>query len=583
MNEADLARRLIAIVEAERRASRESLKDVHDLLLEERVAQGDAIRGLRRVSRDGGVLHLALDENISRFREGDPVWLSTGDPRADHAVAAAIRDFDPVERRLTVELEPRRAEPKFLDGEIVLDRRELDFVAREIEAIRAVFSHRKEFESARNLLLGRAIRKKCLSVATSEDASREGLDASQAAAFVAATECDFELVQGPPGAGKTRLAAAVIEAFLRAGKRVCVTAFTHKAVNNVLVRLALSENLPTGTTLWKIERGAPRELAGLGAVKLVPSARIAASTIPLCGPLVVGVTTHSAAALLERRFDVVLVDEAGQVSLPHGACALALSDRHVLVGDHHQLPPLIVGDHRDPLAEISLFEHLHRSYGSRMLETTYRMNDALCAFPSAAFYGGRVVASRESRTRRLSAGASADPFFLPEPEALVVPLSHRGARVIAPCEAAIAAELAVRAIRAGVDPREVAVIAPHRAQGNRIRQLLRASLPDLPADQRPLVDTVERLQGGERDVIILSLTASDPEAMFRDADFFFSPNRLNVSLTRARKKLIVLMSDALLDAWPDSATALYGAELLRRIWRDWPHERFEDDRIREPT
>lgn len=570
MNEIEFARRLVAIARAERRASRESLRDVHDLDLSERVAQGDAIRGLRRVGRDGSRLKLALEENVSRFREGDPVWLSAGDPRAADAIAAQITDFDPVERTVSLDLEARRGDPPFLGGEIVLDRRELDLVAREIDAIRAVFSSRGEFQHARALLLGRATRRAREVVATEEDARRNGLDPTQTAAFVAATSLDFELVQGPPGAGKTRLAAAVIEAFLRAGKSVCVAAFTHKAVNNVLVRLAESASLARGARLLKIERGTPREFAGRTNVELIASARAAAASLPRVGPFVVGVTTHSAAALLERRFDVVLVDEAGQVSLPHGTSALALADRHVLVGDHRQLPPLVVGDHRDPLAEISLFEHLHAAYGSRLLDTTYRMNETLCALPSAAFYGGKLLAADVNRSRRLDTGRDGDPWFAPTPEALVVPLSHRGARVMASSEAAVAAELCVRAVRLGIDPREIAVIAPHRAQGNRIRSILRTRLHDLAVDDRPLVDTVERLQGGERDVVILSLTASDPDAMFRDSDFFFSPNRLNVSLTRARKKLIVLMSDALLDAWPDSQAASYGAELLRRIWRDWP-------------
>lgn len=85
-----------------------------------------------------------------------------------------------------------------------------------------------------------------------------------------------------------------------------------------------------------------------------------------------------------------------------------------------------------------------------------------------------------------------------------------------------------------------------------------------------MVDTVERLQGGERDLIVLSLTASDPDAMRGETGFFFSPNRLNVSLTRARKKLVVVGSDALLDAIPDDPRALRGADLLRRLWKETP-------------
>jgi superfamily I DNA and/or RNA helicase len=95
----------------------------------------------------------------------------------------------------------------------------------------------------------------------------------------------------------------------------------------------------------------------------------------------------------------------------------------------------------------------------------------------------------------------------------------------------------------------MAIITPHRAQNNAILQRLGELMADLP-----LVDTVERIQGAERDVIIFGLTASDPDHM--TSEFLNSPNRLNVAMTRARKKLIIMGSQAFFSVIPDSDALL---------------------------
>lgn len=570
MNAVELEKRLIALVEAERRESFASLREVHDLSLEERVAQGEAIRGLRIVRRDGNTLLLQVSENGSRFRDSDLMWLSTGDPAEKGALAVSLRDFDSVRGEIVVEIDSRKSvDLAALEraAELVLDRRDLDLADRMVDALRAVCAPRSEHAAARDLMLGTRACQTFESLGSESMADVEELDPEQRAAFLGATSRAFQLVQGPPGAGKTKLAGAILRAFLAQGQIVCVTAFTHRAVNNVLARLVADSRL-LGIPVYKIERGGTREFGANSGVTVVPSAR----NLPAIerGPCVVGVTTHSAVTLLQRRFDLVLIDEAGQVSLPHGCVALALGRRHVLVGDHRQLPPLVVAQRRDTFGRKSLFEHLHDAFGSQMLKTTYRMNAEICRLPSAAFYGGALHPAAFASARRLEV-SSPSPYLAPEPPALIVPFRHRGCRVLAPSEARFAADLVRDALAAGIPASEIAVIAPHRAQGNRIRMELRTRLPDLPADQRPVVDTVERLQGGERDLVIVSLTASDPDAMHRDADFFFSPNRLNVALTRARRKLIVLMSEALLDAYPDDARALRGADFLRRAWNELPH------------
>ncbi|MFH0946515.1 MAG: DEAD/DEAH box helicase [Planctomycetota bacterium] len=556
--------RLVAILERERRAGSQAVREVHALTVEERVAAGDALRGLEMELQEEGGWQLRCRENLSRFREGDLLWLSDG-RKIESGLPVVFRDFDPASGRIRVEADRFQSGGRLeKNGELVLDRRKLDLTDRTITAVRAVFQH-ADFAAARDLLSGS--RKQTEVAAPGRQGVPGPLDEDQTRAFQHACGREFQLIQGPPGAGKTRLAAEVCRAFLAAGQQVLVSAFTHQAVNNVLRAIARSGPKLPAQSLIKI--GAPHQAEKLreDGVSLVPTAR----RLPrIEGPVVVGVTSHAACGLLGRRFDLALVDEAGQVSLAQACSVLPLSLRHVIIGDHMQLPPLLVAEHDDPLAGRSLFEHLHELYGSDLLGHTYRMNDALCRFPSEAFYGGRLRAAESNRNSRLELGTSAGEVLAAEPQGVILPMDHHGARILAPMEAEVAADLVARAVAAGLPPEEVAVIAPHRAQGTRIRNLLRERLDHLEPERQPLVDTVERIQGGERDLIILSLTASDPEALLSEAAFFFSPNRLNVSLTRARKKLVILMSEAILEAFPDDPSALKGADLLRRVWRAYP-------------
>lgn len=564
---APLPDRLLAILARERRAGAMQLRDVHALSLEERVEAGEAVKDLAVVSSGKDGYTLACPEFVARFRAGDTLFLGDG-TAIDAGAAVVFREYDPIRSLVLVDHDrfaaPRPLPSSAAQAKLVLDRRDADFADRTMAAVRALFQS-PTYAAARELLIGRAPRGQAVEcVAGPERARALGLDAAQSEAFSAACSQPFAFVQGPPGAGKTRLAAAVIGAFVAAGRRVLVTAFTHRAVNNVLEAVARTD---PSAPIVKI--GAERQFEGLDRTRVqsVPTARAWRDPGGAC---VIGVTTHAAPGLLGQQFDLALVDEAGQVSLAHACAVLPLARRLVCVGDHLQLPPLVIAEHRDPLARRSLFQHMHELYGSFLLSSTYRMNAELCEFPSRAFYGGRLVAAAANATQRLCIAGDVSPILAPDPPAVIVPQHHRGARVMSHAEARLAADLVVAAVRGGVAPTEVAVIAPHRAHGNRVRALLRRGLPELSAEQLPVVDTVERLQGGERDLIVLSFAASDPQAVLGEAQFFFSPNRLNVSLTRARKKLVVLLSERLLDAYPDDPESLRGSDLLRRLWTTLP-------------
>ncbi len=140
--------------------------------------------------------------------------------------------------------------------------------------------------------------------------------------------------------------------------------------------------------------------------------------------------------------------------------------------------------------------------------------------------------------------ALAEKGRFPEIPDVFVAMSHTNRNVRSPEEAELVAQLIAEAVACGVPPDEIAVVVPYRAQARLIRSKV-TRLSSNGTYNPVVIDTVERIQGQERDVILVSLTTSDPGHAAMQAEFFFRPNRLNVAITRARSKRIVIGSPAL--------------------------------------
>jgi predicted DNA helicase len=262
-------------------------------------------------------------------------------------------------------------------------------------------------------------------------------------------------------------------------------------------------------------------------------------------PVVVATLTGiDAPALAGCRFALAVVDEATQAVEPAVLLALLRADRAVLAGDHLQLPPTVISAAAQQGGlGVSLFERLAAGPAAAAMVTLaeqHRMNEAIMAFPSRALYGGRLrahpdVAHHALDDRPLLLVDTAGCGFEEE-----VPEGSDSRHN--PGEAEVAAREVERVLALGVGPANVAVIAPYDAQVQRLRQLL------APRVEEGLeVDTVDGFQGREKEAVVLSLTRSNDAG---EVGFLADVRRMNVALTRARKKLLVVGDSATVSRHP---------------------------------
>ncbi|TMD62887.1 MAG: AAA family ATPase, partial [Chloroflexi bacterium] len=278
-------------------------------------------------------------------------------------------------------------------------------------------------------------------------------------------------------------------------------------------------------------RAQEREARALFAEARQREDRAEADVLERASVVLATLTGVESNALRDRRFDLAVVDEATQSVEPAVYLALLKAGRAVLAGDHLQLPPTVLSEaaQKGGLA-VSLFERLAQARPEAVvtLAEQHRMNERIMRYPSDALYGGRLrahpaVARHAIDAEPLEVIDTAGRGFEEEtPEGSESKLNEG--------EAGLVATELMRLLQAGVAPRDVAVIAPYDAQVQLLRQRL-AAHPDVE------VDTVDGFQGREKEAIVVSLTRSNEGG---ELGFLADIRRMNVALTRARKKLLVV-------------------------------------------
>jgi uncharacterized protein len=363
-----------------------------------------------------------------------------------------------------------------------------------------------------------------------------------------AREASVLPIQGPPGSGKTFTGARMIVELVKQGRRVGITAVSHKVIGNLLdevCRTAAKNGIPL-KAVQKASEGnhcqhanvilAEDNQAVLDALT-TGSAQVAAGSAWLW-----------AREDMADSVDVLFVDEAGQMALANVLALSPAATSTVLLGDPQQLDQPQRGLH--PLgAEVSALGHLLNGRATIALDQgvflteTRRLHPDVCAFTSELFYEGRLTSRLENAKQRLNAG---DP--LGGTGLRFAPVEHSGNQNESQEEVEQVAALVDALLKSGATwtnktgethalmVEDILIVAPYNAQVSALAERL-------PAGAR--VGTVDKFQGQEAPIVFYSMATSTPEDAPRGLEFLYSLNRLNVAVSRARCVAVIVASPVL--------------------------------------
>lgn len=553
----DINRQLIQFLEDEEQMIQEQEKQDHLLPLEQKIERGMVVEDCSLIDKDGDTIFLGCQENNSKFKVGDTLQVVREDLQKQKCILLENTNKEIVlscknpeffefgkkycceglsfnQHKLLIKLlekiTPGMPGYGFLTLLDPSNKEACPCLVREALAI--------EQEKIADYLQGMT--------KNTQDIIQKSLLAPQVFA-----------IQGPPGTGKSHTLAKIADIYYREGKTVLVLANAHQAVNNALSRIK-KENPESRV----IKIGQPLKTENLALDIPVIKDYSAYQKKHKTQNIIVGMTLATALVQLGvRRFGlyphVMLIDEASQITLP-AASVLGIyrAPSMIFLGDDKQLPPIFVKE--DGPFSLSIFEHLKKRFpqACMTLNKTYRLNGPICEMVNNYFYKDSASPTlftsfypdkRWSLPHRSVADNSVINHVLNSSESLCyINISSEKSTEQNPEEARFVAALIEAFYKAGGSADEVCVGTPYRKQ---VKEIV-SCLVNRKIAELPVIDTPERLQGIDREMVILSMCSSDPEYSKQHANFIFNKNRLNVMISRAKTKIVLCSSQNLLTASP---------------------------------
>jgi len=409
----------------------------------------------------------------------------------------------------------------------------------------------------------------------------------------------FFLIHGPPGTGKTTVITEIVRQLAKNSKRVLISSHTNVAVDNVLENLfpyfatqmiRLGSKIKVSNSLRALIPKTSDELIKISSSQIVGATLSKLSVLVLNGKL----------SFEKPTFDVAIIDESSMATIPLTLCGILPAKSFILVGDHKQLPP-ITKTRMPPSCNVmqtcgkkceSLFMLLINRYpqNSEMLELQFRSHPTITGFSSNQFYGSRIQSAKECSEKLLTLKVNDNNLIKdvtdPKPLCYInmnydnMPYDHpvewfppgevcQQKHIRPSClnryEATIALKARHDLIEAGLPPENIWIITPYRLQREIIKRAIRKIYGSVAKDavisitENITAATVDSIQGKETDVVIYVFTWTPRyggehkiHASLRDY------RRLNVAMTRAKKKLIIIGDiSRLTQQYPYSALQSY--------------------------
>ena len=367
-------------------------------------------------------------------------------------------------------------------------------------------------------------------------------------------------IQGPPGTGKTYQAANTIIELLKQKKKIGITGLSHKVIHNLLERIEkLSKKKHFAFSGYKRGTLSDEETVFQGDfIKTYEKDPVFMSAIndENTGNIFAGTKFHFASSFYDEKIDYLFIDEAGQVSVADLISIGNVAKNIVLIGDQNQLGQPIKGSHPNESGQ-SILDYLLEGKDTIpeergiFLNKTYRLNSKLNNFISSNFYEERLICDESTNKRLITFNKKSKIqdggiHYIEMKHTNNIQTSTEEFEVIKDImKEMIGLEFNDKGKIRKLSVEDFLVISPFNTQVNLLISKLENS-----KIENPRVGTIDKFQGQEAPITIISMTSSDSDSLPRNKEFFFSRNRLNVAISRAQVASIILFNPNLLDSSP---------------------------------
>lgn len=363
------------------------------------------------------------------------------------------------------------------------------------------------------------------------------------------TAKDYALILGMPGTGKTSTMVHAVKALLMRGASILLTSYTNSAVDNLLIKLkSQSIDFVRIGRHEVVHKEIQKHCLSAMNINSVEEIKKRLDQVKVVAVTCLGITNP---LLTDKKFDVCIMDEAGQTTLPVSLGPLMFASKFVLVGDHYQLPPLVQStEARENGMEISLFRRLSEEHPQAIsaLQSQYRMCQGIMELSNALIYGDRLscgsdeIANAKIKVSDLSSCSPwlkealnpCRPVIFVNTDMLPAYEAKDHQTLNNPVEACLIAKITQELVKNEIEGKDIGIITPYNSQANLIRHSLSVSSVE--------IHTIDKYQGRDKDCILVSFVRSSENPRNCTSSLLGDWHRINVALTRAKKKLIMVGS-----------------------------------------